>query len=72
MTDEGDRAGLGLYAGYTHMIGPHFNIEFGLGGWAGADWYSRYECQQCGLTMMTGRRWFVLPDDIMIALVYVF
>ena len=72
VTDEGDRAGLGLYAGYTHMIGPHFNIEFGLGGWAGADWYSRYECQQCGLTMMTGRRWFVLPDDIMIALVYVF
>ena len=72
VTDEGDRAGLGFYAGYTHMISPHFNMEFGLGGWTGSDWFSRYECQQCGLTMMTGQRWFVLPDDIMIALVYVF
>lgn len=71
-TDEGDRAGLGLYAGYTYMIGPHFNIEFGLGGWGGLDWFRRYACQQCGSTLESGRRWFVLPDDITIALVYVF
>lgn len=71
-TEEGDRAGIGLYAGYTHMIDTHFNIEFGLGGWGGLDWFSRYSCQQCGLLQMSGRRWFVLPDDIMIALVYVF
>lgn len=71
-TDEGDRAGLGLYAGYTYMLGPHFNIEFGLGAWGGMDWFNRYSCQVCGLTEDSGRRWFVLPDDIMIALVYVF
>lgn len=71
-TDEGDRVGLGLYAGYTYMVSSHFNVEFGLGGWGGLDWFRRYECQQCGLTLMSGRRWFVLPDDIMITLVYVF
>ena len=71
-TEEGDRVGMGLYLGYTHMVGPHFNIEFGLGGWGGQDWFCRYSCQQCGLVQMSGQRWFVLPDDVMIALVYVF
>lgn len=72
LTDEGDRAGVGLYAGYTYMLSPHFNIEFGLGAWGGVDWFRRYSCQVCGLTQDSGRRWFVRPDDIMIALVYVF
>ena len=71
-TDEGDRLGMGLYTGYTHMLSPHFNIEFGLGVWAGLDWYRTYSCQVCGVTLNSGRRTFVLPDDIMISLVYVF
>ena len=71
-TEEGDRAGVGLYAGYTYMVTPHFNIEFGLGGWTGVDWFRRYSCQQCGPIQDLGQRWFVLPDDIMIALAYVF
>lgn len=72
LTDEGDRAGLGMYAGYTYMLGSHLNLEFGMGVWGGVDWFTRYSCQSCGLTVGSGRRWFVLPDDIMIALVYVF
>ena len=28
-TREGDRAGLGLYAGYTHFLSTHFIIDFG-------------------------------------------
>ncbi len=71
-TSEGDRVGMGLYAGYTHMLSPHINIEFGLGGWAGMDFYRTYSCQVCGMTLAEGRKGFVLPDDIMIALVYVF
>ena len=54
------------------MVTPHFNIEFGLGGWTGVDWFRRYSCQQCGPIQDLGQRWFVLPDDIMIALAYVF
>ena len=32
-TSEGDRFGAGMYAGYTHMLGAHLNIEFGAGLW---------------------------------------
>lgn len=71
-TDEGDRVGVVVCAGYTHMLSPHLNIEFGLGAWSGLDWFCQYECQRCGQTLLTGRRWFVLPDDIMLSLVYVF
>lgn len=71
-TDEGDRFGMGLYTGYTHMLGPHFNMEFGLGLWAGMDFYRKYSCQVCGVTMENGKKPFVLPDDITVSLVYVF
>ena len=71
-TSEGDRAGLGLYFGYTLMVSRHFNIEFGSGFWAGVDVYRRYSCPICGLTTDKGRKAFVLPDDIMVSLVYVF
>ncbi len=71
-TSEGDRFGLGLYAGYTHMLNPHFNIEFGLGAWGGMDFFRTYSCQVCGTTVDEGRKLFVLPDDVMISLVYVF
>ena len=71
-TEEGDRGGMGLYAGYTHMLSKHFNIEFGVGFWGGLDVYRRYSCPVCGLLMSTGKRLFVLPDDLMISITYVF
>ncbi len=71
-TQEGDRAGLGVYTGYTHMLGPHFNIEFGLGAWGGMDFFRTYSCQVCGETTDEGKKPFILPDDLMISLVYVF
>jgi hypothetical protein len=71
-TREGDRFGLGLYAGYTHMISRHFNVEFGVGVWGGLDIYSRYSCPACGHVMKSGTGIFILPDDIMISLAYVF
>lgn len=71
-TQEGDRAGIGLYAGYTHMLSGHFNIEFGLGLWGGVDFYRRYSCQVCGVTLGSGTKGFVLPDDLAVSLVYVF
>lgn len=71
-TEEGDRAGAGLYAGYTHMLAPHFNIEFGFGMWGGMSWYKEYSCPNCGVTVESGNRWFARPDDLMISLVYVF
>lgn len=71
-TEEGDRIGTGLYVGYTYMLSPHFNLEFGLGAWGGLDWYRTYSCQTCGVTLNEGSRTFILPDDLMISLAYVF
>jgi hypothetical protein len=70
--EEGDRVGLGLYSGYTYMLSKHLNLEFGLGLWGGTSWYRRYSCSYCGLTLERGRKWFLLPDDLMISLAYVF
>lgn len=69
---EGDRVGLSLSAGYTYMLSRHFNLEFGLGFWTGADIYRRYSGTACGITLDTGTKWFVLPDDLAVSLVYVF
>ena len=70
--EEGDRVGAGLSAGYTYMISKHFNMEFGLGAWSGISWYRRYSCPSCGLTVDDGRKWFLLPDDVIISFAYVF
>lgn len=71
-TDEGDRFGLGVAAGYAYMLGKHFNLDFGVGLWSGYDLYTRYSCPSCGVTEASGGRFFVLPDDILIAVTYVF
>ena len=71
-TQEGDRLGMGLYSGYTHMVSRHFNVEFGLGLWGGVDVYRKYSCPVCGWTVDQGRKIFFLPDDVSISVVYVF
>lgn len=70
--EEGDRFGAGAYAGYTYMLSSHFNLEFGLGFWTGMAVYREYSCQKCGVTTARGRKYFLLPDDLMISIAYVF
>lgn len=71
-SEEGDRYGVGLYAGYSYMLHPHLNLEFGAGLWTGGAVYKVFSCPTCGLTLNEGSKMFVLPDDLMISLVYVF
>ena len=71
-TEEGDRGGLGLYAGYTYMLSPSWNFELGVGMWGGGAWYRTYSCPSCGMTIDSGATWFARPDDIMMSFVYVF
>ena len=71
-TEEGDRFGAGLYAGYTHMLSAHFNLEFGMGLWAGLAAYRQYSCPVCGLTLSSGNKFFFRPDDFVISIAYVF
>lgn len=71
-TEEGDRAGAGIAAGYSLMLHPHWNLDFGAGLWAGRKWYSVYSCPRCGMMLGQGKKGFVAPNDITIAVVYVF
>lgn len=71
-TDEGDRYGLGLSGGYSYMLTPHWNLDMGIGVWGGYDRYTTYSCPVCGVTRERGSRLFILPSDILLALVYVF
>lgn len=71
-TEEGDRFGLGVSAGYTYMLHPNLNLEFGLGIWAGVKDYAVYTCPTCGLTEERGIKGFILPNDIIIGISYVF
>lgn len=70
--EEGDRFGAGIYTGYTHMLSRHLNLEFGVGLWSGVALYRKYSCPVCGITIGKGRKYFLLPDDFMISLAYVF
>ena len=71
-TSEGDRFGGSFGAGYTYMLSPHFNVEFGLGLWAGYDMYTTYACPTCGRIVDKGNKYFFLPSDIIVALAFVF
>ena len=71
-TSEGDRVGGGLTGGYTYMISPSFNIEVGAGVWAGYERYTTYACPECGRVTGSGDRPFVLPNELLLGLVYVF
>lgn len=82
--EMGDRFGAGISAGYTIMISPHFNLDFGVGFWAGMAKYSLYSfpkayvtddlgyCPTCGRPVSSGSKFFFLPNDITVSLVYVF
>ena len=71
-TNEGDRVGAGLAGGYAYMLGRHINVEMGLGVWSGADKYKVYACPTCGRTLDEGNKFFVMLDEVLLSLAYVF
>ena len=71
-TEEGDRVGVGFTAGYTYMLHSNINIDFGLGFWGGISKYCQYSCPSCGLAEKRALKGFFLPDNILIAITYVF
>ena len=71
-TSEGDRLGGGLTGGYTYMLSPRFNLELGAGIWAGFERFTTYACPECGRVVDRGERTFVLPNELLLGLVYVF
>ncbi len=70
--EEGDAYGAALSAGYTLMVNKKFNIEFAFGGWAGSTNYTTYACTTCGRIIDEGTKFFVRPNDVSIALMFIF
>ena len=71
--DEGKSLGAGLAFGYSYMLGKHFNIDLGLGLWGGRTFdYVSYHCAECMKVEKSGAKWFIGPDNIEVALKYVF
>lgn len=71
-TEEGDSFGISLSGGYSLMLTGHLNLEFGLGAYTGMTVYTSYSCPRCGRVTGSGRKWFLLPDDLTIGLVWIF
>ena len=71
-TEEGDSYGGGLSLGYSYMLGTHINVEVGVGAWAGVRNYTVYACPTCGMTEDKGTKAFILPNDLLLSVSYVF
>ena len=72
MTEEGDAYGLSLGAGYSLMLGKHVNIDFGFEVWGGRTIYTVYACPTCGKVTESGKKWFFLPNDLVLSFQWVF
>lgn len=71
-SEEGDAFGLGAELGYSWMLSHRFNLNFGVGGWGGITDYTSFSCTHCGRILESGRKFFVLPNELIIGLVFVF
>ena len=70
--EEGDAFGLDVGAGYTLMLHKNFNLEFGVSGWGGYTAYTTYECTRCGKIIEGGNKWFLLPNEVIFGVVWIF
>lgn len=70
--EEGDRFGFRLGAGYTVMINSWLNVDFGIRGWGGLRDYTVYACPECGRIVEKGKGVFLLPDEAVVSLMFVF
>lgn len=68
-----DGIGGGLSAGYTVMLGKHFNLDLGAGFWAGhfKD-LTVYDCPRKEWIRRTGPKNEIYPDSFTIGLMYTF
>ena len=71
ISEEGDAWGSGLSVGYALMLSRHFNLDFGLGAWAGTTAYTTYACPRCGRILESGNKAFLQPDEVRAAIVYI-
>ena len=71
-TEEGDAFGLSAGAGYALMVHENLNLDFGLAVWGGQKTYVTYACPSCGRITGKGGKWFFMPNEIRVAVQYIF
>mgnify|MGYP003524808673 CR=1 FL=1 len=71
-TEEGDAFGMSFGGGYSLMIRENLNLDFGLTVWGGQKSYVVYACPLCGRITDKGSSWFVMPNELRVALQYIF
>ena len=71
-TEEGDAFGLSAGAGYSLMIHENLNLDFGLAIWGRQKTYVTYACPSCGRITDKGGKWFFMPNEIRVAVQYIF
>ena len=71
-SQDGDAFGAGFAGGYSLMLKEHWNLDFGLGFWTGWMKYTTYACPSCGKVVDEGQKWFILPNEAILSLVYIF
>lgn len=70
--EEGDAFGAALSGGYSLMLKEHWNLDFGLGVWGGWTKYRKYEYPESGKLIEQGHKWFFLPNEVILSIVYIF
>ncbi len=71
LTEEGDAIGGALWGGYDIMLSDRWNIDLGVGVWAGNKRYRDYSCPICGRIVEQGNKFFIIPD-LRVAIQYIF
>lgn len=69
--EEGDAFQGGLFGGYSMMLSDQWNLDFGVGGWAGLKNYTLYDCPMCGMVIEKDKKFFIVPD-VRIVLQFIF
>ena len=70
--EEGDAFGAALSGGYSLMLKEHWNLDFGLGVWGGWTKFRKYEFPENGKLIDQGYKWFFLPNEVIVSVVYIF
>lgn len=71
-TEEGNAYGLVLNGGYSIALCGHLNLDLGLSMWCGVTDFIGYSCPKCGRITSSGTKFFLLPDDLIVSLVWIF
>lgn len=70
--EEGDAFGAALAGGYSLMLKEHWNLDFGLGVLGGWTKYRKFAYPENGKITEEGHKWFFLPNEVILSLVYIF